>query len=159
MRLGVLSDTHNRLPGEVLDLFAGVDHIFHAGDIGSHDILTALEAVAPVTAVWGNTDGFGIRHRVPEVATVNLGGKRIVILHGHRHGTPSPGLLRPDHPLADIVIYGHTHRAAEDWIEGALYLNPGSAGAPRDGNAASIAILTIENDSISVAWPRLSRSD
>jgi putative phosphoesterase len=61
--------------------------------------------------------------------------------------------------LADIVIYGHTHRAAEDWIEGALYLNPGSAGAPRDGNAASIAILTIENDSISVAWPRLSRSD
>lgn len=159
MRIGVLSDTHNRLPSRVLELLDGVDHIVHAGDIGSLDILTALEAVAPVTAVWGNTDGFGIRHRVPEVAALDAAGRRIVIVHGHRHGTPTAPLLRADHPDADIVVYGHTHRAAEDWIEGSLFLNPGSAGAPRDGNGPSVAIVSIENESTRVQWLRLNGAE
>jgi hypothetical protein len=125
----------------VLTRFADVDHIIHAGDIGAHDILIALEAVAPVSAVWGNTDGFGMRHRLPETGSVRLGGKQIVIVHGHRFGVPTAALLRSAHPDADIVVYGHTHQAAEDWIEGRLFLNPGSAGAPRNGRPATVAIL------------------
>ncbi|MGH7505824.1 MAG: metallophosphoesterase family protein, partial [Longimicrobiales bacterium] len=55
MRIGVISDTHGMLRPAVLDHFSDVSHILHAGDIGDPDILIALEAVAPVTAVWGNT--------------------------------------------------------------------------------------------------------
>jgi hypothetical protein len=157
MRVGVLSDTHNRLPSAVLTLFEGVDHILHAGDVGNHDILTVLEAVAPLTAVWGNTDGFGIRHRLPEVARCDLAGKHVAVVHGHRYGTPSALLLRGDHPDADLIVYGHTHRAAAEWIGGSLILNPGSAGAPRDGNDASVAIVRIEDGRMDVDWFSLSR--
>lgn len=152
MRVGVLSDTHNSLPNGVLEVFAGVEHILHAGDVGTMDILTTLEAIAPVTAVWGNTDGFGLRHRLPEVADIALASKRIVVVHGHRHGTPTPPLLHDDHPQADLVVYGHTHRAAAEWIDASLFLNPGSAGAPRNGQEASVAIVRIEDGDMHVEW-------
>ena len=74
MRLGIISDTHDLLRPEVFAVFAEVDHILHAGDIGSPDILTALEALAPVTAVYGNTDGWEIRERVPAVQSLRLDG-------------------------------------------------------------------------------------
>jgi len=61
MRLGIISDTHGKLRPEVFDLFSGVDHILHAGDVGSADILTELEVLAPVTAVYGNVDDFDLR--------------------------------------------------------------------------------------------------
>ena len=64
MRLGVIADTHGLLRPEVFEVFAGVDHILHAGDIGPLDILTELEAIAPVTAVFGNTDGFDVRAKL-----------------------------------------------------------------------------------------------
>src|SRR5690606_23566081 len=55
-RVGLISDTHGRLRPEVFDIFAGVDRIVHAGDVGDRDILIELAAIAPVTAVWGNVD-------------------------------------------------------------------------------------------------------
>ena len=61
MRLGVIADTHGMLRPEVFDVFKEVDHIIHAGDVGPLDIITELEAIAPVTAVFGNTDGFAER--------------------------------------------------------------------------------------------------
>ena len=73
MRLGVISDTHGLLRPEVFDAFAEVDHILHAGDIGSLELLAELEALATVTAVFGYTDGFDLRNRVPRVAVRLLG--------------------------------------------------------------------------------------
>jgi uncharacterized protein len=109
--VGILSDTHGLLRPSVFHALEGVDHILHAGDVGNPDILTALEALAPVTAVWGNTDGFDLRHRVPEVARVGLAGLSVVVLHGHRFGrTPTPEVLREAYPEAGLVVYGHTHR-------------------------------------------------
>jgi putative phosphoesterase len=61
VRLGVISDTHGKLRPQVFDVFAEVDHILHGGDVGPADVLTELEALAPVTAVYGNMDGFEIR--------------------------------------------------------------------------------------------------
>ena len=66
MRLGIISDTHGLLRPEVFEVFKGVDRILHAGDIGAADLLAELESVAPVTAVWGNTDGFDLRGGIPE---------------------------------------------------------------------------------------------
>jgi putative phosphoesterase len=67
LRLGLIADTHGLLRPEVFHVFQGVDRILHAGDVGDADVLAELEVLAPVTAVWGNTDGFALRERLPEV--------------------------------------------------------------------------------------------
>ncbi len=141
MRIGLISDTHGRLRNEVFTLFEGVDRILHAGDIGPLGILTDLEAIAPVTAVWGNTDRFDVRERVREVAQLELDGREVVVIHGHQLGSPRPGSLRAAHPEADVIVYGHTHRPLVDDGEGVLVVNPGSAGAARFGIPPSVAVL------------------
>jgi uncharacterized protein len=132
MKLGILSDTHGLLRPEVFPQLEGVDHILHAGDVGSPDILLALEAVAPVTAVYGNTDGFELRNRLPTEARITLGGVEIVVLHGDRFGrTPSPALLGPAFPGAGLVVFGHTHRPLMEAVGGTWFVNPGSVGPRR----------------------------
>lgn len=143
MRIGLISDTHGRLRPEVFDVLAGVQRILHAGDIGPSDLLVELEAIAPVTAVWGNTDGMEVRARVPEVAELELDGRRVVVVHGHQLGSPSPAGLRAAHPEAGVIVYGHTHRPLVEEAEDRLVVNPGSAGAARFGIPPSVAILTL----------------
>ncbi len=145
MRIGLISDTHGRLRNQVFDVFEGVDRILHAGDIGPFDLLVELEAVAPVTAVFGNTDGFDVRERVAEVATLEAGGRTIAVIHGHQLGSPQPEGLRAALPDAGVIVYGHTHRPLVD-RGGALVINPGSAGAARFGLDPSVAILTLADD-------------
>lgn len=146
MRIGVISDTHGRLRKEVFDHFEGVRHILHAGDVGSPDLLTELEAMAPVTAVFGNTDGFPLRARTQEVAELELGGQRVVVVHGDRLGSPTPEALRKEYPQARIIVYGHTHRPLVEDADGILVVNPGSAGAARFGIPPSVAILTLGDE-------------
>ncbi|HET6495654.1 MAG TPA: metallophosphoesterase family protein, partial [Thermoleophilia bacterium] len=81
LRIGVISDNHGYLDPEVLEIFAGVTHIIHAGDIVDPQILTALETVAPVTAVSGNLDGSGPTAELPTEATGEVGGVRFVVAH------------------------------------------------------------------------------
>ena len=146
MRIGLISDTHGRLRPEVFDRLAGVERILHAGDIGPPELLVELGAIGPVTAVFGNTDGFDVRAEVPEVARLELAGHSVVVVHGHQLGSPRPGPLRAAHPDADVIVYGHTHRPlVDDGSAGeALVVNPGSAGAARFGLAPSVAILTLD---------------
>jgi putative phosphoesterase len=146
VRIGLISDTHGRLRPEVFTHFAGVERILHAGDIGPLRLLADLEALAPVTAVSGNTDGGDLRACLPEVATLEIAALRVVVVHGHQLGSPTPAGLRIAHATADIVVFGHTHRPANERVAGALFVNPGSAGAPRFGLAPSIALLEIGED-------------
>lgn len=139
----MISDTHGLLRPEVFDAFSGVGHIVHAGDIGDEDILIELEAIAPVTAVSGNTDGSDIRARVPEVATLSLAGVQIVVTHGHRLGPPDPDRLAAHHPHADLIVFGHTHQPLIRRIENTLVVNPGSAGPRRFSLPVGVAIATI----------------
>ena len=145
MRLGVISDTHGRLRPEVFTHFDGVDRILHAGDIGDPDILVELAAIAPVTAVSGNVDGGAFAADVPEVARLEVEGRRVVVVHGHRLGSPTPELLRRAHPEVDIVVFGHTHVPTVRWIDDRLFLNPGAAGAARFRLKPSIALLRLED--------------
>ena len=103
MKIGIISDTHGLLRAQVFDVFQGVEHILHAGDVGDPDILTELAAIAPVTAVWGNVDGMDLRARIPEIARLELGGVRIVILHGMQLGSPTPQKAAAAHPDAGLV--------------------------------------------------------
>jgi hypothetical protein len=145
MRLGVISDTHGLLRPEVLDAFAEVDHILHAGDVGSLALLTELETIAPVTAVYGNTDGEKVRRALPQVATVELDGFDIVVTHGDQLGSPTPEALNAEFPQAQIIIYGHTHKPLLTLVDVVVtVMNPGGAGHRRFGLPPSVGILELE---------------
>lgn len=145
MRLGVISDTHGLLRPEVFDAFAGVDHVLHAGDVGNSGILTELQALAPTTAVYGNTDGAELRRTLPQVATLRLDGFDIVVTHGDQFGSPTPQALYAAFPDAQIIVYGHTHRPLLTVVDVVVtVLNPGGAGARRFRLPPSVAILELE---------------
>ena len=96
--IGLISDTHGNLSDDALAAMADVDHIIHAGDIGSPDILRALEALAPTTAVLGNNDFDEYGSRVGRFAHPVIDGVRFLVAHYPRDvrigSTGARGLLR-----------------------------------------------------------------
>jgi len=145
MRLGVISDTHGLLRPEVFGAFAKVDHILHAGDVGRMHLLDELRALAPVTAVYGNTDGSELRSSLPRVATLQLDGFDIVVTHGDQLGTPTPQALNAAFPEAQIIVYGHTHKPLLTLVDVVVtVMNPGGAGARRFNLPPSVGILELE---------------
>lgn len=131
--LGILSDTHGYFHPDLLDELDGVDHIVHAGDIGDLSILDALQTVAPVTAVYGNVDGWDIRHRIDERARFTLDGVDIWVTHiAGRPGRWQRGMdeaLAADPP--DVFICGHSHILQVEQVASMgnlLFVNPGAAG-------------------------------
>jgi len=145
VRLGLISDTHGLLRPEVFEVFRDVDQILHAGDIGPPEILTELEAIAPVLAVFGNTDGFDMRARVPEVIEVRIEGFDFLVVHGHQLGMPTPERLHERWPSAEIIIYGHTHKPLLTIVDQVVtVMNPGGAGPRRFDLPASVGIMELE---------------
>lgn len=145
MRLGIISDTHGLLRPEVFEVFKEVDRIIHAGDIGSLDLLTELEAIAPVLAVYGNTDDFDVRARVPAIIEQRIEGLDFVILHGDQLGSPTPEKAHAAFPRADVIVYGHTHKPLLTTVDLTVtVMNPGGAGARRFNLPASVGIMELE---------------
>ena len=143
VKLGIISDTHGTVPTAVHDALAGVNHILHAGDVGPVDIITELEAIAPVTAVRGNTD-FAID--LPETRLIEFGGNKFLIHHIVDFPVPSQtvrALLAEEQP--QVVVFGHTHMPCNEQLDGVFYLNPGSPATPRGGAPASVAIVEFVN--------------
>jgi putative phosphoesterase len=145
LRLGLIADTHGLLRPEVFAVFEGVDRILHAGDIGDLDLLTQLEAIAPVTAVWGNTDGFDLRGRLPEVIETRIEGFDFLLVHGHQLGVPSPEKLNRKYPSAEVIVFGHTHKPLLVTVDQVVtVMNPGGAGPRRFDLPASVGIMELE---------------
>lgn len=144
MRVGLISDTHGALRPQVLDRLAGVDRILHAGDVGPPDVLSDLETVAPVIAVWGNTDGWDVRALTHETIEVEIGGVPFGLAHGHTVETfeDLPGLL----PGARVIVHGHSHVPRADLEGDVLVVNPGSAGPGNEGWPPSLAVAEIGAD-------------
>tara|TARA_Y100000588_G_C14045438_1_gene834758 strand:+ start:283 stop:750 length:468 start_codon:yes stop_codon:yes gene_type:complete len=144
MRLGLISDTHGQVPHAVHSALAGVDCILHAGDVGPMDVITELEAIAPVRAVLGNTD-YGIH--LPETRLEEFWGEKIMIHHIVDVDFPSQqvrNILNSDQP--DIVMFGHTHVPFDAHRNGIWFINPGSASRPRGNSSASVAIIDFSCD-------------
>jgi putative phosphoesterase len=130
---------------QVFEIFRAVDHILHGGDVGRSDLLVELGALAPVTAVYGNSDGFDLRTQLPQVAEIELDGFPIVVTHGDQFGSPNPTKLHAAFPHAEIIIFGHSHRPLLELVDKTVtVMNPGGAGAPRFGTAPSVGILELE---------------
>jgi putative phosphoesterase len=143
VKIGIISDTHGLLRAQVFEVFDGVEHILHAGDVGDPGILDELAAIAPVTAVWGNVDGWDVRGRTEEIAEVELGGVRIVVFHGMQLGSPTPARAAAAYPHAGLVVFGHSHRPVIERVGGVLAVNPGSAGRQRFRDPVSVALAEI----------------
>jgi putative phosphoesterase len=141
MKVGLISDTHGHLEPKVHTLFAGVDHILHAGDIGYATIIHQLEGIAPVTAVLGNNDA-GLDFR--ETETVELGGRKFLVHHIVQPTALHDRVARSvAHHRPDFVVFGHTHQRHDSVVDGVRFINPGYAGRPRFGQERSLAILDL----------------
>jgi uncharacterized protein len=139
LRIGLVSDTHGYLDPQVPNIFRGVDLIFHAGDVGSFEIIRQLETIAPVTAVVGNTDA-GLPLRETEV--VRASGGRFLIHHILDPLNPSTRIsdqIASEQP--HVVIFGHTHKAFHARHGPIAYVNPGYAGKQRFKLIRSVALL------------------
>ena len=139
MRIGIISDTHGPLHPSIADLFASVDHILHAGDIGGQHILDALRKLAPVTSVDGNNDDA----TGEEIVRTTLGSLRVLLTHilprPHAPGAHVVRSLRAQ--PADLVVFGHSHLPHNEVVEGVRFFNPASAGPRRFDYPKSVGIL------------------
>jgi len=141
--IGLISDTHGFLRNEVYRAFEHVDAIIHAGDVGDPSILTELEVIAPVHAVFGNVDGSEIRHRVRETVELERLGHRIAVVHGHQWGSPRAEDLLDAYPDFSVIVYGHTHQPLVEKRKATLLVNPGSAGHRRLGKPVTAGLLAL----------------
>ena len=161
--IGVLSDTHGYLDPAILTIFEGVDHIIHAGDVMDPATLEALETVAPVTAVAGNMDS-GKLGRLPREVSGQVGPVRFVVGHkrkrlvkrlnlGKVEGVPAGG-------QPDLVVWGHDHIPAAEWVDGTLFLDPGTASSPHEeDDDPTVAVVAVDDAGLSVRFVPLVRSE
>ena len=144
--VGILSDNHSDWLPHIAESLAGVDAIIHAGDIGPYKLVQDMEAIAPTTAVLGNTDG---DMPINETAVVKLDGKKFFVQHivdPHRLQASLRERLKRIEP--DVVVFGHTHMPFCETLGGVLFLNPGSVTQPRGDYRPSMVRLTIDHGKI-----------
>jgi uncharacterized protein len=142
MLIGLVADTHRLVRSECHDALAGVELILHAGDVGSGDVLVELATIAPVEAVAGNIDGLYLN--LPARLWREFDGVSVLVTHGNELGSPTPERLL-DRYDADVIVFGHTHKALVHRAGPRLVVNPGAAGPRRFKLAPSVARLTILN--------------
>jgi uncharacterized protein len=165
--IGLISDTHmpqrcKRLPDAVFDVFADVDLICHAGDVGELWVLDELSRIVPVIAVHGNDETDEATQALPYIQTIVAAGHRIVLTHSHYPDREMEMEKRKDDRwlpklsrIADfgrqhgahIVVSGHTHIPMSYIHEGVHLINPGAIAS---GNGTvrqavkSVARLTLQ---------------
>jgi len=149
MYIGVIADTHGLFDHSILPHFKHVDHIIHAGDIGTRSVIAQLETIAPVTAVSGNVDDYE-QSGFPREAVIELGGFRIAVRHILYEGgkLTREGQVFLNRVQPDICIFGHTHRPTKEWFGNTLLFNPGSAGPKRFKLSRQVGLLTIQEDNV-----------
>ena len=141
-RSGLVSDTHGLVRPDVFSALDGVELILHAGDVGN-GVLEELVTIAPIDAVYGNTDPTD-DPRLRQSIERTIGGLRLHVSHGHELGSPTPERLLAKYD-ADVIVYGHTHQQKIVESNGRLVVNPGAAGARRFKLLPSVGVLTIAN--------------
>jgi putative phosphoesterase len=131
-RIGLLSDTHSFLHPKLAGFFTECHEIWHAGDIGTIDIINELRKIRPVKAVYGNIDGHEIRAECPKELIFLCESVKTVIIHigGYpgRYDKYARSLILREKP--GLFISGHSHilKVMYDQELKLLHINPGAAG-------------------------------
>ena len=152
MLLGLVSDTHGLLRPEVFSALEGVELILHAGDVGGQGILDELGAIAPVHAVYGNTDAPDEPNLRARVA-LDIDRLSIHLSHGHELGSPTAERLLARY-TADVIVFGHTHRPLIERQGPRLVVNPGAAGPKRFNLKPSVARMSVKDGraDVEIVW-------
>jgi uncharacterized protein len=149
MLVGLISDTHGLVRPEVFEALDGVEMILHAGDVGGRSVITQLTTIAPLRAVFGNTDGPG-EPGLAESLDLQLDGVIVHVSHGHEvSGGPTPEKLLARY-TADVIVYGHTHKPLVKEVGKRLVVNPGAAGPRRFNLQPSVARMTVSQAGVEV---------
>lgn len=139
VRIGLISDTHGLLRPEAVRALSGVAQIIHAGDVGGHEVIEGLRAIAPVQAVRGNNDRDPWASKsLPLRLSLDMAGVHILVLHDLNELDAEPVTGR-----YQVVVAGHSHKPAVMERDGILFVNPGSAGPRRFKLPVTIGYLTI----------------
>lgn len=143
MRIGVISDTHaktfSEVPASILKSLTQVDLIVHAGDFTERAVLEGFKALGEVKAVCGNMDSSELKEILPQKELFVVRGKKIGLIHGSGGPWGISDRVRQMFSDVDVIIYGHSHQACNQYIRGSLLFNPGRA---RD----SFGLLTIDEE-------------
>lgn len=123
MRLAILSDTHGLLRPQVVEYLKTADAILHGGDINKPAIVEQLQQFAPLYIVRGNNDKEWAED-IPHDLTVTLEGVTFFMVHNKKE-------VPVDLSGVDVVVFGHSHKYAQEEKSGVLWLNPGSCGPRR----------------------------
>lgn len=164
MIIGLVADTHGYFEPRLKEVFAGVEMILHAGDVGDDSVLDEIREIAPVRAVRGNVDL--TESGLPLSLRVTLGGAAIHVLHilpapqsdleawaeSARQARLVPKaaerLVRAFEPPTEVVLFGHSHRPCLVSMGGILWINPGSAGRKRFSLPRTCALLEVSSRSL-----------
>ena len=149
--IGVISDTHGLLRPEAVEALRGVELILHAGDVGSPEVLDALQGIAPVVAVRGNNDKGAWAEELPAWEVAEVGVVFIYMIHDVKEID-----LSPEGAGFQVVVSGHSHKPSVEERKGVLYVNPGSAGPRRFKLPISVARLTVSGETVSAELVELS---
>lgn len=142
-RVGLVSDTHGLLRPEAIAFLRGSDYIVHAGDIGDAGVLTALEALAPLTAIRGNNDKGAWAREIPDTDVLRVDDVSIYVLHDLAELDLDPGAAG-----FQVVVSGHSHRPCIEERDGVLYVNPGSSGPRRFKLPVAVGELEVAGRSV-----------
>jgi hypothetical protein len=149
MKIGVVSDTH--LSGvtpwlqQMMETYLrGADVILHAGDMVSIEVYRYFQRW-PFEAVQGNMDEMSLKQVLPVKKTLSLGGFQIGLIHGWGSPWGLENRLRTEFSDIHCLVYGHSHVAANHWVDGVLFFNPGSASRTGFGHQASFGIIQVND--------------
>jgi putative phosphoesterase len=150
VKICVISDTHtdsiDNLSRVILDELSGADMIIHAGDFTSKRLVDELRRIGTFRGVYGNIDGPDVRKELPAIDIVQAEDFMIGVNHPAEGGSPLTleQRLRPKFPAVQAIIHGHSHRTKNDFRDGVLWLNPGSATGRFPATKKTYGILTVD---------------
>jgi putative phosphoesterase len=152
VKICVISDTHTdsivELPRRVLDELSGADMTIHAGDFTGKRLVDDLRKIGSLRGVYGNIDGPEVRRELPEIDVVQAAGFKIGVNHPAEGGSPHTleQRLRPKFQGVQAIIHGHSHQTKNDFRDGVLWFNPGSATGTFPARQKTYGILTIDKE-------------
>jgi putative phosphoesterase len=169
MRIGLITDTHlpaaqKRLWPEVHAAFAGVDVIWHAGDIVWPSVLDELEEIAPTFAARGNNDVGWNDRRLAHTQWLDVDGHRLAMVHDMEPEDEPVDQLVATYlggRRADVIVTGHTHFERMDFRDGVLQINTGSAVHPHlwSTRLGTVGLLEVDGSGIRAEIVRLGESE
>ena len=156
MRVGVFSDSHgdHEALDELLERMGALDAVCFLGDVARdaehlRERLAAMPNQPVLYAVRGNNDYYSTC-TLPWDLLIELGGVRIYMTHGHRLVSLMNLAYKAQECGAQVALFGHTHQALCETVQGVLLLNPGSAGNFCRGGRARDSVLEINRGCCSV---------